>query len=171
MYAARAVAWGFDLGAEAGLRLLWQHYNPRCQPPWSEKELRHKCEEADTVPFGKSRGWLLEGRPYQGGGGAASASPARFSPMPGPAQSSVAAVEQPHLTDKGNCLRLAAWHGADLRHVGAWKKWQAWDGTRWITDTTSEVDRRAKQVPARILAEANQGMEEIRNEMEERANG
>jgi hypothetical protein len=59
MDAARAMVWGFDLGAETGFRLLWEHYNPRCQPPWREKELRHKCQDADTKPFGKPRGWLL----------------------------------------------------------------------------------------------------------------
>jgi hypothetical protein len=63
MEAARVVVYGFDLGPEEGFRLLWQHYNPRCQPPWSEKELRHKCAEADTVPFGKPRGWLLTSKP------------------------------------------------------------------------------------------------------------
>jgi hypothetical protein len=58
---ARAVCWGFDLGAEQGFQLLWEHFNPRCQPPWSERELRHKCKEADTKPFDKPRGWLLVG--------------------------------------------------------------------------------------------------------------
>jgi hypothetical protein len=56
---ARAVVWGFDLGEDAGFDLLWQHYNPRCQPPWSEAELRHKCQQADTVPYDKPRGHLL----------------------------------------------------------------------------------------------------------------
>jgi putative DNA primase/helicase len=56
---ARAVVWGFDLGAEAGYDLLQSEYNPRCVPPWSDAELRHKCQEADTVPFGKPRGYLL----------------------------------------------------------------------------------------------------------------
>jgi hypothetical protein len=59
--AARVVVYGFNVGPEVGFQLLWQHYNPRCDPPWSEKELRYKCEEADTVPFGKERGWLLNG--------------------------------------------------------------------------------------------------------------
>jgi hypothetical protein len=64
---ARAVVWGFDLGPEVGFCLLWDHYNPRCAPPWSEKELRHKCEEADRVPFDKPRGWLLtDGQPQSG---------------------------------------------------------------------------------------------------------
>jgi len=39
------------------------YYNPRCLPPWSETELRHKCSEADTKPFDKPRGYLLAGNP------------------------------------------------------------------------------------------------------------
>jgi hypothetical protein len=58
---ARSIVWGFDLGPEIGFDLLWQHYNSRCLPPWSEQELRHKCKEADAVPFDKPRGWLLAG--------------------------------------------------------------------------------------------------------------
>src|SRR5581483_10620543 len=57
--AARAVVWGFNLGAEVGHQLLREHYNPRCLPPWSEQELRHKCTEADAKPFDKPRGYLL----------------------------------------------------------------------------------------------------------------
>ncbi len=69
--AARAVVYGFDLGPEAGFSLLDAHYNPRCQPPWSERELRHKCRQADTVPYEKPRGWLLlEGANGHAGNGA-----------------------------------------------------------------------------------------------------
>lgn len=57
--AARAAVYGFDLGAEDGFRVLWHHYNPKCVPPWTEAELRHKCQEADTKTFDKPRGWLL----------------------------------------------------------------------------------------------------------------
>lgn len=56
---ARAVVYGFDLGAEAGFDLLWNEYNPKCVPPWSEQELRHKCIEADTVSYDRPRGYLL----------------------------------------------------------------------------------------------------------------
>lgn len=63
MEAARIVVYGFGLGAERGYQLLAAHYNPRCVPPWSERELRHKAAEADMVPFGKPRGWLLDERP------------------------------------------------------------------------------------------------------------
>jgi hypothetical protein len=56
---ARAVCYGFDLGEELGFKVLWEVFNPRCQPPWTEEELRHKCHDADTLPFRKPRGWLL----------------------------------------------------------------------------------------------------------------
>jgi hypothetical protein len=56
----RAVVYGFNLGAEVGFELLWRHYNTRCLPPWSESELRHKCHDADTKPFDKPRGYLLD---------------------------------------------------------------------------------------------------------------
>jgi hypothetical protein len=56
---ARAIVYGFGLGPEIGFDLLKAHYNPRCQPPWSDKELLHKCDEADTKPYNKPRGWLL----------------------------------------------------------------------------------------------------------------
>lgn len=59
---ARTIVYGFDLGPEVGFDLLWEHYNPRCVPPWSEVELRHKVREADAKPFDKPRGWLLAGR-------------------------------------------------------------------------------------------------------------
>jgi hypothetical protein len=56
---ARAIIWGFDLGPDAGFKILLEHYNPRCDPPWSDAELRHKCRQADTRPFEKPRGYLL----------------------------------------------------------------------------------------------------------------
>ncbi len=60
LWAARVAVFGFDLGPDVGFRLLWDHYNPRCDPAWSEKELLHKCQSADTAPFDKVRGWLLD---------------------------------------------------------------------------------------------------------------
>jgi hypothetical protein len=56
---AVAVVWGFDLGPDLGFDLLWAEYNPRCQPPWSEAELRHKCADAATKHHDRARGWLL----------------------------------------------------------------------------------------------------------------
>ena len=60
-FAARVAAWGFDLGAETAFEVLWSEYNPRCLPPWSERELWHKVRDADVRPCRLPRGWLLEG--------------------------------------------------------------------------------------------------------------
>jgi P4 family phage/plasmid primase-like protien len=48
---------GFDLPPEVALRLL-REWNTCCEPPWSEKELRHKVEDADSKYDG-ARGWLV----------------------------------------------------------------------------------------------------------------
>jgi hypothetical protein len=60
MWAARCVVYGFDLGTVLGYQILAEHYNPRCQPSWYEKDLRHMVEEADTKNYGKPRGWLRD---------------------------------------------------------------------------------------------------------------
>jgi len=53
--------------------------------------------------------------------------------------------EQPHLTDRGNAMRLAREHGEKLRYCYKWRKWLVWDGCRWQEDQTGEVDRCAKK--------------------------
>ena len=61
MRAARVVCWGFDLGEDRGFDILWQHFNPRCQPEWSESELAKKCRDAmDSASADKPRGWLRD---------------------------------------------------------------------------------------------------------------
>ncbi len=63
--AACKVGPGFDLPAEVAFRLLWNDYNPRCDPAWSEKDLRHKVDEAYKVET--RRGWLRDAeRPRNG---------------------------------------------------------------------------------------------------------
>jgi hypothetical protein len=54
---------GFDLPEDVCLRLIRDHYNPKCQPPWSDKELSHKV--SDAYKKAKSRGWLLQKRKPQ----------------------------------------------------------------------------------------------------------
>lgn len=49
---------GFELGADATYQLLATEYNPRCVPPWSEKELRHKVSEAAKASHQKPRGHI-----------------------------------------------------------------------------------------------------------------
>jgi hypothetical protein len=67
--AACRVGPGFDLDQETAFRLLRDHYSPRCVPPWSETELRHKVE--DAYKNEPRRGWLKDALPP----GASSGSP------------------------------------------------------------------------------------------------
>jgi hypothetical protein len=53
--AAVALVRGLAVDEETAYRLLAEHYNPRCEPPWSEAELRHKvlyAARALRVPLG-----------------------------------------------------------------------------------------------------------------------
>jgi len=58
--AATALVHGFGILPEKALDLLRQHYNPRCEPPWSEKELAHKINQAATKPHDRPFGWLRD---------------------------------------------------------------------------------------------------------------
>lgn len=60
--AACHVMFGFDLGEDDTLALLTHDYNPRCDPPWSERELKHKVSSA-AARSKRERGYLLTDRP------------------------------------------------------------------------------------------------------------
>lgn len=61
MRAARVVCWGFDLGESRGFDILWDHFNPRCEPPWSESEMLKKCRDGcDPTRADNPRGWLRD---------------------------------------------------------------------------------------------------------------
>lgn len=49
----------------------------------------------------------------------------------------------PPFTDLGNAERLVGLYGSDLLYCHDWKKWLAWDGTRFSEDRDGEVYRRA----------------------------
>lgn len=52
---AVALARGFGLGEDATFRILWNDYNPRCSPPWNERAIRRKAQQAQVanrVPLG-----------------------------------------------------------------------------------------------------------------------
>ena len=56
---AVALVRGFALPEEQALAVLQQEYNARCEPPWSEPELRHKVRcaaEAGRVALGSLLG-------------------------------------------------------------------------------------------------------------------
>ena len=49
-HAACVLVMGFGLSEDEALNLLSREFNPRCQPAWSEKELRHKVKSANQQP-------------------------------------------------------------------------------------------------------------------------
>lgn len=49
---------GFDLDADTTLSIIASDYNPRCDPPWSERELLHKIQSV-AVRCTRERGYLL----------------------------------------------------------------------------------------------------------------
>lgn len=57
--AATVLVHGFEIDSERALSLLLDHYNPRCEPPWTENELRHKVTSAAKKPHSQPLGWLL----------------------------------------------------------------------------------------------------------------
>lgn len=60
--AAAKVLHGFDLTEDETLMLMASEYNPRCRPPWSDRELARKVHEAATKGRDFVRGSLLATR-------------------------------------------------------------------------------------------------------------
>jgi len=55
---AIALYHGFNLSEQEAWTLL-QAYNLKCSPPWAERELRHKMNDAQQKQHSNPRGWLL----------------------------------------------------------------------------------------------------------------
>lgn len=79
--ASLALVRGFKLSESDALALLKASYNPRCQPPWSDRELRHKVSNASKAARCPD-GWLLRGERFD----AAVEEPQRQKPAPTPAE-------------------------------------------------------------------------------------
>jgi P4 family phage/plasmid primase-like protien len=129
--AACALVLGFDLSVEDALPLL-QQWNNTCQPPWSEKELRHKLLDADKKT--DERGYLLH--------------PARVNERAQPddpttdkvagSAEPVKAVDDPHRLARhflnlryrhGRLLTLRCWHD----------EWWAWSSEAYRLLPESEL--------------------------------
>jgi putative DNA primase/helicase len=64
------------------------------------------------------------------------------------------AIESFSLSDLGNARRLVALHGKDFRYCQLNKKWYCWDGKVWKVDSTAQIERWAKDIPANLYREA-----------------
>lgn len=110
MWAARVVCWGFDLGEDAGYRVLADHYNPRCEPPWTEAELRKKCRDAVNPDFQHPRAWLLNAE----GDRPPARTPATPAADPTPGPTAGATAPKPLTTIRNYAIR----YGDDGNEVG-----------------------------------------------------
>jgi len=63
MDAARDVYYGFDTAFSHALEILLTEFNPRCQPPWDERDIERKLLEVDKTEYSKPRGHLRDARP------------------------------------------------------------------------------------------------------------
>ncbi len=60
--AVASVMFGFDLDEATAERVIWNDFNPRCEPPWSEAEIAHKIRSV-AQKCTRARGYLLVDRP------------------------------------------------------------------------------------------------------------
>ena len=60
--AASILANGFDLGYDDAWSLLNEWNVSHCSPPWSDKDLRHKLNDAYVKTHERPKGWLAKGR-------------------------------------------------------------------------------------------------------------
>jgi hypothetical protein len=57
--AAGALVNGFDFDDGLAMQLLQEEFNPRCSPPWSERELRHKINQTRKLGGKDKPGYLI----------------------------------------------------------------------------------------------------------------
>ncbi len=75
--------------------------------------------------------------------------PLAFDPLP----------DEPR-TELGYARRLIEVYGHELRYVVPWRRWLAWDGTRWKADEDGQAPRRAKIIARRVTMAAVEGLED-----------
>ncbi len=137
-HVACVIVLGFGLTPDQAYPVLAK-WNETCQPPWNEKELRHKLTEANKQ--GGERGYLLrQSDDRHQDNGQHHASKAGEGRLP--------------LTDTGLAERFARLHGDRVRYCHLWGKWFAWDGRRWCPDDMGAVDQLTKQTARSIFREA-----------------
>src|SRR6056297_171376 len=63
--AATVLVHGFGIEPDRALAILQTEYNPRCVPPWSDRELQHKINQAATKSHDRPFGWLRDDEPLE----------------------------------------------------------------------------------------------------------
>lgn len=154
MHAALEMVHGFNLTPDEARPLLLS-WNATCQPPWTEKEIEHKLQDADATPGERGLKLLQELPPPQ--------LPAKRSAAPVPSLKQAAAAadaadgiapdqsesvqdKTEELTELANGRKYADLYRGQVLYCPQWKQWLAWSGIRWATDSTGSEARLAKQI-------------------------
>jgi putative DNA primase/helicase len=145
LFAAVRIGPGFGLPEDLTYSVLAEHFNPRCLPPWSEKELRRKVSEAYKVE--SRRGFLLDKEPPRNGAPKTNGRPRQVTDLD-------AQLAKKMRTDLGNGERLVARYGRKIRYCTPWGKWLVWDGRRYALDKTRVINRIAKKTTRAMYEEA-----------------
>lgn len=61
--AVLAMRIGFDLDEPTTRALILQDFNPRCDPPWDERDIDHKLDDVERSDKASDRGYLLRSAP------------------------------------------------------------------------------------------------------------
>ncbi len=129
---AMVLVHGFNLDFSTALMVLAE-FNQRCEPQWSEPELRHKIESAIATPARKGRGYLLENNSQKTASQLAPVHVAKPHPSPLPDQTGFAkgtssqiqrladsrpfGLEGLKLATKRGLLVFGDWHGNEVYGV------------------------------------------------------
>jgi putative DNA primase/helicase len=70
-------------------------------------------------------------------------------------------------TDLRNAERMIERHGRDLRFVGGWGKWMAWDGRTWLVDDTGAVMRAATDTARSMVFTSREALGPLRRALDE----
>lgn len=177
--AAVCMVHGFGLDPQVAFDLLKHEYNARCEPPWSDKELWHKVNDAVTKPHMRPYGWLRDQRGpepvalanRQRGTDPRSAIAAaadRESATPS-VQDGVTVAADDHVpwqrTDYANAERFAMQHADAVRFCHSTGVWLVWDGARWKADDAGTPHRLAAETArAMYRAAGDQSTPEARSD-------
>ena len=126
---------GFDLGDAEAMDVLGE-WNHTCEPPWSERELEEKIQNARK--YGTEH---VGGRLGDGVGDRAAPGAGSISPQTATSTGEIA----PPFTDAGNAEYFAALYGSRLRYDHQLGKWLEWNSPIWRPDADASVHRLAKE--------------------------
>jgi putative DNA primase/helicase len=142
--AVQALMRGFLMDEATARRLIDVEFNPRCQPPWTPREIDHKFDESAKKPALKPDGWLLDNPNFK---------PPEITEHEATEsnqdenQEDIFDIPSPGTlyTDVANSRRYARKFYYDARYCPA-LGWLSWDGQRWSQDKSILVEKFGKKL-------------------------